>query len=174
MKKILLLLIIFSASPSFAEECSLKSLGLGEKFDELKDKYPMGEDTFDKKYFYSNLRGTAICKDLAGAELKMTFVNQKLAEILIEKKSDSQELLELSSDNFGEPQTLPNNDSQEVKDFATYWNDDEKVVTYSFDYLPEEKLYREKIILQDKKLSEKLHELSSVDEDEKVSKKEKD
>ena len=156
--------LLFFTAPTYAKECNLNALGLGEEFQVLKEKYNLNTDTYNKSFFYNNIKGKAICKDLTGAEIKLTFVEKKLAEILLEKRSSSQELLLLASKNFGELKTKPNMDNKEVKSFASFWDDKEKVVTYSFAYIADEKLYREKIILVDRGSAEKLNEFNSMNE----------
>jgi hypothetical protein len=174
MKKFLLMLtLVFSANAAFAD-CNIKNIGLGKNFSELKEKYKMNNDFVGSNKYYKNIRGKEICPALEGAEVSILFLKDKMAQILIYKKTSNSVVLDIASNNFGKPEKLPNKDDPELDSYSTFWDDNENAMAYSFSLSKNKGVYTEKLSMQNKVLADEYTKFAATDEGTKEQDNEED
>lgn len=165
MKKILLFItLLFSSQAAFAD-CSLNDIGLGKSYSEMKTKYKLNNDFVGTNKYYKNIRGNKLCPTLEGAEVSILFLQDKIAQIQIYKRSGQTVLMDAAFNSFGTPEKLPNKDDPELRSYSTFWANDKNVAAYSFGF--SDGIFTEKLSMQNKDLSDEFIKFATTDENKK-------
>jgi hypothetical protein len=126
--------IIFSAlQAQAANNCALNDIAIGASYSDVKSKYKITTDggLASSKYFTVQARGSNFCdKMLPQTEVKLLFIENKLAQITFSNFDDKQSILESVKKSFGES-NAKNIANKYGKEDMINWSFDNKKVVFA-------------------------------------------